>query len=189
MKTLNELDILEEEIYTRIHDHNNSKNQDQSIIDTLLSDCFKKYKAIHISYIELIKGDDASMKLEALKRALFIQWIGSLDPSFLTGIEFAFEAEDMADETAGIELAEIRFVYEYLDQLIEEGTMDLELFEMLSYYSHWEYIFEREDFKDLNQLQHFVQTIDQNKSWSSSIKMRDLSHRGQMGLYFLSLGS
>ncbi len=44
---------------------------------------FGEYKAIHLSYAQLI---DKYLSKEALKRALFIQWFCLTEPFFLSGI-------------------------------------------------------------------------------------------------------
>jgi hypothetical protein len=43
---------------------------------------FSKYRQIHLAYSELALQGDA----EALKRGFFLQWINSLEPSYLTGL-------------------------------------------------------------------------------------------------------
>ena len=58
---------------------------------------FDKYKDIHKEYVSLI--EDKVYGFEALKRALFIQWIGYLEPSCFTGIECEFKSDKEAMKT------------------------------------------------------------------------------------------
>ena len=190
MKTLNGLDNLEKEIYFQIDIRTKTKNKEIGLEDDFLFECYKKYKDIHKSYIDLIKNGDKQTQNEALKRALFIQWLGSFEPSYLTGMTLSFEAYEIADDKHGLELKDFQFVYGYLDNLIVNKAIDEELFEMLSYYSGWEFVFEYENFKDFKNLHNFVLNVsDTNKSWTTLIKKRDLNNRGHMGLYFLSLNN
>jgi hypothetical protein len=190
MTTLLQLDILEKEIYFQIDLRTKTKNKDLGIEDDFLFSCYRKHKDIHKSYIDLIKNGDKQTQNEALKRTLFIQWLGSFEPSYLTGMTLSFEAYEIADDKSGLELKDFQFVYGYLDNLIANKAMDDELFEMLSYYSSWEFVFEYENFKDFKNLNNFVRNVaDTNKSWSTLIKKRDLNNRGHMGLYFLSLNN
>jgi hypothetical protein len=184
--TLLELDILEKEITTRLRDLN-SKKTDPEILDTFLSEAFRKYTTIHKAYIDLIKNGDERTRIEALKRALYIQWIGSFEPSFITGITTSFDIFENA--AGGLELKDFQFVYSYVDNLIKNNELDEELIEMLSYYACWEFVFEFENFKDYKHLHHFVFNTDQETSYVPLIRKRNLEQRGQMGDYFLSLST
>ncbi len=188
MTTLLQLDILEKEIAKQIKDNFNNKNLDREIENQMLQLTFKKYKEIHKAYIELIKSGDTETQREALKRALFLQWIGSFEPTHLTGITTAFDTYEK--DSVGLELKDFQFVYGYLDNLIENNSLDTELFEMLSYYSCWEFVFEYANFKDFKNLHHFVFNVaDTKKHWTPLIKMRELHNRGQMGDYYLSIST
>jgi hypothetical protein len=181
--TLSELDILEKEIITRLNDLN-AKKTDPEILDTFLSEAFKKYTIIHKAYIDLIKNGDEKIKTEALKRALYIQWIGSFEPSFITGITTSFKTHE--NIAGGLELKDFQFVYSYVDNLIKNHELDQELIDMLSFYSSWEYVFEFENFKDYKHLHQFIINANPEISYVPLIRMRNLEHRGQMGDYFLS---
>lgn len=182
--TISELDILENEIKTQL-EHFAKIDATPGAVDTYLSTAFKEYTKIHKAYIDLIKSGDAKTKMEALKRALYIQWIASFEPSFITGITTSFEA--MENTLGGLELKDYQFVYGYLDNLIKNNGLDEELTEMLSYYACWDFVFEYENFKDYKYLHDFVITSDHEKSYAPLIQKRDLKNRGQMGDYFLSL--
>jgi hypothetical protein len=182
--TLSELDILETEIKTQLR-HLNEKKASIETIDIYLSSAFKEYTRIHKAYIHLIKTGDEDTKMEALKRSLYIQWIASFEPPFITGIATSFGIFDRP--LVGLELKDYQFVYDYLDNLIKNNGIDEELREMLSYYSSWDFVFEYENFKDYENLHDFVFNIDHEKSYAPLIGKRNLNHRGQMGDYFLRL--
>ncbi|MBL7937620.1 MAG: hypothetical protein JNM51_17585 [Bacteroidia bacterium] len=188
MKNLKDLNILELEIYAKVIANSRDKTISRENESIMLHEFFKRYKDIHKSYIELIKAGDHAIAIEALKRALFIQWIGSFEPNYLTGIELAFDSDDSEIKSVGIELEDMQFIYDHLDNLISTESLDDELCEMLSYYSNWEFVFEYANFSEYKHLHNFTfNVVDKNKAWHESIKKRNLNHRGQMGQYFLSL--
>lgn len=185
--TLSELDILEKEIFVRLAELNRQRVESE-ILENYLLNAFSKYTAIHKAYIDLIKNGDEPTKTEALKRALYLQWISSFEPSFLTGTITSFVTFENSD--VGLELKDFQFVYSYLNDIIKNNKLDDELKEMLSYYSNWEFVFEFENFKDYKHLHNFVIKIaDTNTSYIPLIKKRKLADRGQMGDYFLGLGT
>src|SRR5688500_912302 len=118
--TLVELDILENEIKTQL-EHLSKIKAPLPTIETCLSTAYKKYTRIHKAYNDLIKSGDAETKMEALKRALYIQWIASFEPSFITGITTSVEG--MEDTSDGLELKDYQFVYGYLDNMIKHNGM------------------------------------------------------------------
>ena len=184
--TLSELNILEKEIIIQLKAFDFEKT-DSKVFSEFLSKAFKVYTSIHKAYIDIIKHGDQSSKTEALKRALYLQWISSFEPSFLTGITTSFDIFE--DSDGGLELKDFQFVYGYLDTLIKNNELDEELKEMLSYYSNWEFVFEFENFKDFAYLHNFVFKIADTKTAQIPlIKKRNLTDRGQMGEYFLGRG-
>src|ERR1700740_397884 len=118
--TLLELDKLEKEIDFELIAINtiaaDSKKE---------SEIYNRYKIIHKEYINLIKNADNETQLEALKRAVYLQWISSFEPSHLTGVTWAIEKHD-----DGLEMDDIKFVYSVLDKIIEQNKLDVEFFEM-----------------------------------------------------------
>jgi hypothetical protein len=182
--TLTELDILEDEIKTQLRKFNETETA-TDIVDTFLFSVFKKYTKIHKAYIDLIKTGDEATKMEALKRALYIQWIASFEPTYITGITMSFGGFDKS--LGGLQLIDYQFVYGYLDNLIKNKELDEELRDMLSYYASWDFVFEYENFRDYKYLHDFVFQVDHEKSYAPLIRKRNLKHRGQMGDYFLSL--
>jgi hypothetical protein len=47
---------------------------------------FADYKSVHTKYVELAKKSSGEIGLEALKRALFLQWMAQAEPAGLTGL-------------------------------------------------------------------------------------------------------
>ena len=136
---------------------------------------YAEYKAIHFAYTQLA-GIETSQ--EALKRALFIQWFCLTEPPFLSGI---------GDIDRQAELA----VLTQLEHLLGNSQIDAELTAMLSYYSTWEYVFQRPEFLHLAALQAFVEihvAVD-TSSVSQLTQINEMAGRGQMGTYWQSLGS
>jgi hypothetical protein len=175
--TLLELDKLEKEIDSELIAINtiaaDSKKE---------SEIYNRYKIIHKAYINLIKNADSETQLEALKRAVYLQWISSFEPAHLTGVITSFWTLEKHEN--GLELEDFQFVYSVLDKLIGQNKLDKEFFEMLSYYASWEFVFEFANFKEYEKLHEFVFKVDPTKSYLNSIRQRNLNNRGQMGDYF-----
>ena len=113
----------------------------------------------------------ANKEIEALKRALFIQWYAQTEPNYLSGI-------DTVDEQAEIK------VFTILDGRIASNVVDPELIWMLNYFAAWDYVFER--FPSLINLKAFVANA-QPDTLPDRIDRKAMEERGQMGEYWNSL--
>lgn len=135
---------------------------------------YDEYLSIHREYANMLSTDSSQ---EALKRALFIQWFSLTEPAFLSGINVLDPHAELA-------------VLTHLDLLLKDGQTDDELTDMLRYYTTWEYVFQRAEFRHLHALQSFV------TSWMSTsycptappLHVAEMAGRGQMGRYWLSWG-
>ena len=86
---------------------------------------FAAYKQLHQKYLAAYRAATSEpARLELLKRLVFLNWYGTLEPSFLTGIGELDEQVILA-------------VYTLLDDYIRDQKLDEELRWMLSYYSCW----------------------------------------------------
>lgn len=84
---------------------------------------YAEYAAVFGSYARLVSEDAEG--LEALKRAAFLAWYGSVEPACLTGI-------------ADLPESGVRAVLEALDLRCREPEPDAELALMVAWYAHQE---------------------------------------------------
>ena len=125
-----------------------------------------KYKNIHQEYSRIAKNE-----LEALKRGLFIMWYALTEPSCYTGIV-------VLDSNAENRILKI------LDRRLKNEIIDYELEWMIDYYSNWDFVFERfTEFKYLQERLSRKEKVD----LPNKIDRKEMSKRGQMGLYWNSL--
>jgi hypothetical protein len=131
---------------------------------------FLSYRQIHEAYTNLGIRDS---NIEALKRAVFLQWYSMSEPPCFSGVG------DMKEE------AECR-VFQRLNDLIVEDQIDDELLWMLPYYySITDYYLDR--FDGYEQLKLFS-NIPNFRLWADSVPEIDsLQGRGQLSKYWLSL--
>jgi hypothetical protein len=132
------------------------------------SGVFAEYSRIHRCYVELI--DDPSCGLEALKRALFIQWYAVSEPACFTGIlEVAAEPEAK--------------ILSRLDEMTKSGHLDAELRDMLRwYYQVSDWYFERRE-----QVPNLKRFLKEPPHEPPRLHKTDLGNRGQMTRYCQSL--
>lgn len=162
--SIQELAKRENDLYFKVID---LYSQVQTLeTDELLKDIFIDYKTVHQLYSEL-----ASYDIEALKRALFIQWYALSEPNYLTGI-------------SGLDEEIENKVLNNLNAFIDNNKIDYELTWMLNYYASWNWIFDR-----LNAFKGFDKRIvnDQNNKLPDTIDKEAMESRGQMGQYWNSL--
>ncbi|RWY47339.1 hypothetical protein [Mucilaginibacter gilvus] len=131
------------------------------------------YKSIHLEYLKMFhESSDEDIKLEALKRLIFINWEAIVEPDWLTGI-------DDLDEAAVFES------YSILNDYMEQGKFDLEFTWMLSHYAVWDYVFLPYVENKLFTLNQFVKTIDiSRKKFPQELPGDAFENRGQMGIYW-----
>ncbi|MBC7399484.1 MAG: hypothetical protein H7289_06035, partial [Mucilaginibacter sp.] len=83
-----------------------------SVENTNAPALFTDYKAIHNQYLHLYKSnDDTAVKIEALKRLIFLNWYYMAEPNMLTNIT---ELDDYTMFGA----------YEILNGLLKADTLD-----------------------------------------------------------------
>ena len=135
------------------------------------SSLFTDYKSIHNQYLNLYNSsDDASVKNEALKRLIFLNWYYLAEPNMLTNIT------ELDDDT-------MFKAYEILNGLLKTSALDEEFNWMLAFYSKWDFTIFQFSEDGLDELTAFVKnnrwTVKQPpaKEW---IKGK-MDNRGQMG--------
>jgi hypothetical protein len=116
--------------------------------------------------------DDINSGLEALKRALFIQWYAMSEPSCYTGI---FDTDPDAQVK----------VFNRLDEMTKHAKLDFELCYMLSwYYKVTDWYFDRQ--KNIPYLKKF---LNETPYETPCFRMSDFDNRGQMARYWQSLST
>lgn len=137
------------------------EESDYSLDSKELQKIHHRYQEIHTAYI-------THESLEALKRAVFLQWYAAIEPSYLSGIDLL----DHNDEIRTIKR---------LDDLIRSNTLDAELTMMLDYYyrmADWYF----DGFEHMEELKDFFR-----RDQPTSLVKIESGNRGQMGEYWSSL--
>ena len=176
MKT--EIDILSDR-ELEIWDYAESQNGTMDFVTEKLSaeGIFEKYRNIHKSYLELyFRIDDEAIKLEILKRLIFLNWYALVEPSCFTGIE------DLDNET-------VSESYSILDQYLTAGKIDVEFKWMLSCYSSWDYTILPFSENKLEALTAFIKGVDTSilSYPKNQLPKGVMDNRGQMGIYWISM--
>ena len=176
MKT--EIDILSDR-EVEIWDYAESQNGTMDFLTEKLSaeGIFDQYRNIHKSYLELyFRIDDEAIKLEILKRLIFLNWYALVEPSCYTGIE------DLDNATASES-------YSILDQYLIDGKIDSEFKWMLSFYSSWDYTILPFSENKLEALTAFVKGVDTSilSCPKNHLPKGVMDNRGQMGIYWISM--
>lgn len=162
--TLQELANIEEDLISKVKEYYHLS--EGTLFRKKLSEVFIEYKKVHQAY-----ADMASNNIEALKRALFIQWYALSEPSYLTGIS------DLDEEIENK-------ILDDLNSFIDSDRTDYELTWMLNYYARWYDVFER-----LSSFKGFDTKIvnEKNDNLPDTIDREAMKSRGQMGRYWNSL--
>jgi hypothetical protein len=84
-------------------------------------DIFRRYAELYEAYVALVASENRAEKNEALKRALFLQWIGATEPPLLTGVNTLAVPTQFA-------------VLEAVQNLVVEDGLDNEFRWMLDWY-------------------------------------------------------
>lgn len=142
-----------------------------------LEGIFEQYRDIHKSYLELyLRIDDEVVKLEILKRLIFLNWYSLVEPSCYTGIE-------------DLDKITVFKSYSSLNQYLINGKIDTEFKWMLSFYSHWNYTILGFSQNKLEALTTFVKRVDTTISNfpKNQLPKGAMDNRGQMGIYWISM--
>ncbi|QPH40074.1 hypothetical protein [Pedobacter endophyticus] len=176
MKT--EIDFLSDK-EVEIWNYAESQNGTMDFLTEKLSaeGIFEQYRNIHKSYLELYSRiDEETIKLEILKRLIFLNWYALVEPSCYTGIE------DLDNATASES-------YSILDQYLIDGKIDSEFKWMLSFYSSWDYTILPFSENKLEALTAFVKGVDTSilSCPKNQLPKGVMDNRGQMGIYWISM--
>jgi len=130
---------------------------------------FTEYSNIHRDYAACLSDPQSGM--EALKRALFIQWIVLTEPSCFTGI-------------GGLDPDSQRRVLEALDTVLRDDRADSELIMLLDWYIRIaDWYFER-----LEEYPAISRFVRQSRGGTPpAYKRSQFEDRGAMGEYWRSL--
>ena len=144
-------------------------------LDGTMDEKFKKvrnlgigdlYAEVFEQYVKLHKKES-----EAMKRSLFLYWYSISEPGCYTGLL------ELKDEL-------VKKVLNTLDRRLARNISDYELDWMLSYYSNWEFIFER--FQKFESLLARIKNKEKTEL-PNSINSEEMKLRGQMGRYWNSI--
>lgn len=126
------------------------------------------YATVHRNYVELAENGD----LEALKRAVFLQWFAVVEPPFLTGL-------------SDLDQGSVARAMAVVDRLCAAGALDDELAWMLPYY----YLIAEWAFPPGEECPHFAAYCKTNepKGLVQPPASTQLAGRGQMGDYWQSV--
>jgi hypothetical protein len=166
----NELRIYNEAGYQQRH-------TGVEIVDTSNEWLYKDYKSIHNEYLSLFdQSSEIFIKIEALKRLIFLNWNFFVEDYYFTGIKELDEATIVSS-------------YEILNDYIRDDRLDDELNWMLSFYSSWDYFIFQYSENKLNELTTFVKKVDTFKINypKKALPKGIMGNRGQMGIYWKEL--
>jgi hypothetical protein len=165
---LEDLTVAEQELLWKVQSVTGLMEEKHEQLEQL--GVYSDYAKIYQAYADLISSDEQD--LEALKRAIFLSWYQFAEPSCFSGLWNL--PEQMTN-----------FIYETLEHKIENNLLDVELKWMLPFYNDvLELPFSL--YPQLNHLQSFLRTANPDL-WRREIKRNDLSLRGQMGEYWLTI--
>lgn len=165
---LEDLAIAEQELLWEVESVNGLMEEKSAQLQQL--SVYSKYAKIYQAYAELISQD--GQNLEAIKRAVFLSWYQFAEPACFSGLL------NLPEETT-------RFICEILERKIKNDELDLELEWMLPFYNAvLELPFTL--YPQLTNLQSFLSTANCDLR-QREIKPNNLSLRGQMGEYWLTI--
>lgn len=175
MKT--EIDILSDK-EIEIWDYAESQSGTMDTVTEKLAaeGIFEKYRNIHRVYFDLyLRIDDEAVKIEILKRLIFLNWYSLVEPSCYTGVE-------------NLDSSVVFDSYSILNDYLTDNKIDAEFKWMLSYYSSWDYTILEFSENKLGALTKFVKEIDTTilHAPKKQLSKGTMSNRGQMGIYWIS---
>ncbi|MDB4900776.1 MAG: hypothetical protein JWQ63_57 [Mucilaginibacter sp.] len=131
------------------------------------------YVSIHKEYLKLYKqSNDEFIKLESLKRLIFLNWEFIVESESFTGI-------------VGLEESVINDSYGVLNTYVKSGLLDIELKWMLEYYSDWSWVLLHYT-ENMPELSQFVKSVDTAIiSFPKNLLSKGtMDNRGQMGIFW-----
>ena len=171
------LDILSKKEYELYEDTISLKGTIEELTKLISNKgIFEKYAKIHKNYFELfILTSDDSIKLEVLKRLVFLNWYSMVEPSFYTGVD------NLDDET-------VLNSYINLNDYINNNKLDSEFIWMLSYYASWDWTILTFSENKLDALTKFIKNVDNSILHVPKHQLPKgiMDNRGQMGIYWIS---
>ena len=170
--SLDELSASELKLYNSI-----SKNLNFGDDQLEVDGTYERYRNLHANYFQLLTTTfDENIKLEALKRLVFLNWYSYTEPSIFTGIE-SLKNEIVFNS------------YSILNDYIRADKLDEELEWMLKFYASWDWAILDFSENRLSELTKFVKTVDTSISTYPKRQLPQgiMSNRGQMGLYWSSM--
>ena len=173
--TLNKLSENELQIYNEAGYQ--QKHKGILNVDTSNEWLYQNYKSIHNEYLNLFdRSNEDLIKIETLKRLIFLNWEFSVEDSYFTGIEALDEAS-------------IAYSYKKLNEYIKEDKLDEEFKWMLSFYSSWDFVIFPYSENKLEELTSFVKKVDTSKINfpKKALNKGVMDNRGQMGIYWKEL--
>ena len=164
MRELEKLDEAESRLLSLVDSVTGTIEEKSRRLEEL--DVPAQYKAVHRSYAAL-----AQSSVEALKRALFLQWIDQAEPFAFTGV-------------ADIDADAARHVLNMLEQLCASDQLDDELRSMLP-----RYFYLTDCFIPDHDLVPSVVSFCRANADATLVHRSDLdlANRGQMGQYWASV--
>lgn len=137
---------------------------------------YDQYRNIHNSYLDLFfNTENEETKLEILKRLVFLNWYGIIEPSYFTGVK-------------DLENSIILESYTILNEYLLSNKIDEEFKWMLSYYSSWGFAILPFSENNLCALTKFVREVDTAllACPKKLLPKGTMDNRGQMGIYWTS---
>lgn len=137
---------------------------------------FSQYRHIHKSYLDLFFNTESEeTKLEILKRLVFLNWYGIIEPSCFTGIQ-------------DLDSSIISESYSILNEYLIRHKIDIEFKWMLSYYCSWDFAILTFSENNLCVLTKFVKEVDISilHAPKKALPKGTMDNRGQMGIYWTS---
>jgi hypothetical protein len=137
---------------------------------------FSQYRHIHKCYLDLFfNTEKEETKLEILKRLVFLNWYGIIEPGFFTGIK-------------DLDSSIIFESYSILNEYLLSNKIDKEFKWMLSYYCSWDFAILPFSENNLSALTKFVKEVDTSilHAPKKEVLKGAMDNRGQMGIYWKS---
>ena len=134
------------------------------------SHVYDRYIEIHISYVILALKD---LNLEALKRAIFLQWYAQAKPYYISGIKTLNH----------------NYEIKAMDKMIEDYQKDVldEEFKimLIHYYKFMDDIFS--NYKNFDKISDLFSPENLKKSTYDPLKKYSYKNRGRMGMYWSNI--